>query len=135
MKVSTAVIVDDDVFSVRILDAALRWWRFNVVSTDQPSNTRAMLTTYRPALVIVDIALPGVDIASIVHFIRSTPELSAATILLHSKLDPDALAQLAYQCGADGGIVKSPSVAALDAQLEYWLSGARSPRPARGEAA
>jgi CheY-like chemotaxis protein len=135
MKVSTAVIIDDDVFSIRILDAALRWWRFNVVSTDQPSTVRGMLTIYRPALVIADITLSGLDMASVVHFIRSTPELSAATVLLHSALDADALSQRAYQCGADGAIVKSPSVADLDAQLEYWLSGARSPRPAPGKAA
>lgn len=135
MKVSTAVIIDDDVFSIRILDAALRTWRFNVVSTDHPSTLPVMLTTYRPALVILDITIAGLDIAAIVRFIRSTPELRATTVLLHSNLDPDALSQRVYQCGADGFIIKSPSVADLDAQLEYWLSGARSPRPAPDKAA
>jgi CheY-like chemotaxis protein len=122
MKPSTAVIIDDDVFSIRILDAALRGWRFNVVSTDRATNLAELLKTYRPALIIMNAAVPGLDIDAIVRFIRTDPELRAAIVLLQSSLDVNALWDRARHCGADGAIRKSPSVTDFEGQLEHWLS-------------
>ena len=122
MKPATAVIIDDDVFSIRILDAALRGWRFNVVSTDRATNLTELLKTYQPTLIIMNTAVPGLDVDAIVRFVRTDPELRAAIILLQSALDMNALSDRARHCGADGAILKAPSVADFEGQLENWLS-------------
>jgi DNA-binding response OmpR family regulator len=118
---SIAFVVDDSATSSRMVEQILRKRRFNVVSMSFTLDLAKLVAAYRPALLVLDVQVKGVDGPSLVRFMRDTPELRDATVLLHSDLDPEALARRAEECAADGYVVKSRDPSALERQLKALL--------------
>jgi len=121
MKPSIAVVVDDSAYDIRMIDLALRKWRFNVISTSLAVDLAGLVAAYRPSLVVLDAEMPGVDGPSLVRFIRKDPGLRGATVLLHAALDGESLARRVAECDADGYVLRSRDPAVLEQQLRAWL--------------
>jgi CheY-like chemotaxis protein len=118
---SIAFVVDDSASSTRMVEHALRRWRFSVVSMNFTLDLAKLVASYRPALVILDVQVKGVDGPSLVKFIRKDPDLRDATVVLHSALEADALARQVEECAANGYVVKSKDQAALERQLKALM--------------
>jgi DNA-binding response OmpR family regulator len=121
MKLSTAVVVDDDPFSVRVLDVALRRYHFNLVPTSRAGGLTGLLEVYRPGLLFFDSALPGMDAAGLVRFLRKSQALAATTVLLYAARPEATLERDVSGCGADGFVMKSRDITALATALGRFL--------------
>jgi len=121
MKIATAVVIDDDPFSARILDAALRRFHFNVVPTSRAGGVTGLLEVYRPGLLFFDNALPGLDAAGLVRFLRRSPALASTIVLVYAARPAATLERDAAACGADGFVEKTGDIASLAALLGRFL--------------
>ena len=121
MKSCIAVVVDDSAYDIRMIDLALKKWRFNVISTSLPVDLTGLVAAYRPSLLVLGAEMPGVDGPSLVRFIREDPGLRGATVLLHAALSGEALARRVAECDADGYLLRSRDPAVLEQQLSAWL--------------
>lgn len=121
MKLSTALVIDDDPFSVRVLDVALRRYHFNLVPTSRASGISGLLEVYRPGLVFFDSMLPGLDAAGLVRFVRKSPALASTTVLLYAARPEATLKRDVSGCGADGFVEKSRDITTLATALGHFL--------------
>jgi len=120
MKTKTALIIDDDPYAVRLLTAALRSQRIYVVTSERALGLDALLSIYQPALVFVGDGSSALDAAAVVQLVRANAAQPVA-VFLHSALAEPALDDRAQEAGANGGLVKSRSLAELTRRLEGLL--------------
>lgn len=84
-----------------------------------------------PALVLLDIHLPGISGFHVLEWIRATPGVSSLIILMLSSSHHPHDVQLAYALGANGYLVKpccmDESVAIVRAMKDYWLTHNKVP--------
>ena len=106
---------------LRILDRLFRGLHVCASTATRAYGLLNMIVAQRPALVVLDVNLPGLDGPSLVSLVRRDPEIASTTIVLHSSLDERTLAKKAAQCGANGYISKSRGLVHLQHSLEFWL--------------
>ena len=78
---------------LRILDHLLRGLDVGAATATRAYGLLNMIVAQRPALVVLDVNLPGLDGPSLVSLVRGDPEIARTTIVLHSSLDERALGQ------------------------------------------
>jgi len=101
------LVVDDDPDILRLVGKALSLIDVEVIARDRSFGVLNTIAEHRPALVLLDVTMPGLDGASIAQLVRADPELTGTIILLYSALPPDRLEQIARTSGADGFIPKT----------------------------
>ena len=77
------VLVDDEPVHLRLMQATLRHWGFEVVTA--PSGEAAWEVLERdgaPSLVIADWNMPGMDGFELIRKIRANPALAATPVLM-----------------------------------------------------
>ncbi len=127
---STKVLaVDDDPLIHRVLARLLRARGVEIVTSLRSMGVLNLLSVHRPALVLMDVKMPGLEGTSLVKLVREDLALRATPIVLHSSLEDEVLAWKAKECGADGYILKARGVSYLEQSLDRWLRRS-SPRHA-----
>jgi CheY-like chemotaxis protein len=116
-----ALVVDSDPTVSRWVQTILRRRGVEVLASTRPLGLLSLVATHRPALLIVDATMRGLDLATLVRLLRSDPQTAGTTILLHSQLEESALAQKADECGADDYVPKSRGIFHLRHSLARWL--------------
>jgi len=120
--------VDDDPLMLRVLSRMLRGRGVELVTSLRSMGVLNLISMHRPALVLMDVKMPGLEGTSLVRLIRGDVELAATPIVLHSALGDDVLALKTKECGADGYILKSRGMTYLEQSIDRWL---RRTTPAR----
>ncbi len=115
------LLIEDDLFAAARLADALRTrgWDVDHVASGPEGLTRALRE--RPAVVISDLSLPGMDGATIAASLRLAPGLRTPVILL---CDGEASAEFAVACGADTMIEKPVSADELHLRLRALVDEA-----------
>jgi CheY-like chemotaxis protein len=91
---ATILVVDDLGADRQLLVTLLSAQGHSVREAEQASTSLAQLRQYHPALVIVDIALPGVTGLNVVAYLRADPVLAATPVLFDTaRYDDTATAQ------------------------------------------
>jgi DNA-binding NarL/FixJ family response regulator len=125
----TVLLVDDDTMVLRAMMRAFSGLDADVVTADRAFGLLNKIAELRPAVVVLDVRMPGLDGASLVQLIREDPAIAGTRVLLHSGLAADALAATALACGADGWAAKQAGIAGVVAAVRRLLPlGAGSPR-------
>jgi CheY-like chemotaxis protein len=88
-----ALIVDDDPEARVLLRAILSQAGANVVSVASAPLALSELTTYRPDLIISDIAMPQMDGFTLAREIRQRPELDQVKLIALSAFPPRSTAE------------------------------------------
>lgn len=109
----TVLVVDDDRDILRLVGLALSQLPVEVVHRDRSFGVLNALAEHRPALVLLDVTMPGLDGSHVTELIRADSELRHTVVLLYSALDEADLARRADSCGADGYVLKISGPLAL----------------------
>jgi len=116
-----ALIVDDDV-SIRLLaSAALEQAGFQVEAVDNGPEAIALLETYAPDIVLLDVLMPGMDGYLTCQEICKHPFGADIPVLMMTGLDDFESIQRAYQSGATDFITKPIHWLVLPHRVRYII--------------
>jgi DNA-binding response OmpR family regulator len=122
-KALATVVIADDEPSMRLLvRTTIESDHFNVVEAGDGNEAWALIVQHKPALVLLDVQMPGRNGLDILASIRSDPELSATRVIL---LTAKALASdraSGIAAGADFYLTKPFSPLDLLTRVEAALS-------------
>ena len=97
---STILVVDDVAADRPLLVTLLSAQGHTVLEADQASTALAQIRAQHPALVIVDISLPGLTGLDLVAHLRVEPTMAAIPVLFYTaRYDDTATAQAIHATG------------------------------------
>ena len=91
------LVIDDDLPLRGMLAAALRQKGFQVLLASDGSEGHRALTIYRPHLILLDLAMPGVNGWDFLQRLKETGYLGTVPIIVlsaHLHVEPQAILQL-----------------------------------------
>jgi len=116
----TSVLVVDDDPTLRMLASdALGAAGFDVTTAADADVALALLETFRPDLILLDVLLPGVDGITLCRQLRAAPKTRDIPICIMTGLDDQASIRQAFEAGATDFVIKPPSWAILIQHLRY----------------
>ena len=122
------LVVDDDPYALRQVRDALAAAGYAPATTAEPENIPRLLETKRPALVVLDLVLPGADGIELMHTLPGLADLPVIFISAYGEGDTVARA---LEAGAADYIVKPFSPAELAARVALALRRHSPPAPYR----
>ena len=126
------VIIEDDPGIRTVLRLALKGAGFtDVIAEERGDNGLKIVLRERPALVILDLMLPGMDGLAVCREIRRTPAVAAIPIVMLSAKSTEEDIVRGLELGADDYVTKPFSKAVLIARVRAAL---RRPASTRGSA-
>ncbi len=120
------VVVDDDPQMLRYVRDALGGAGYAPVVTGDPEELAGLVRTHRPALVLLDLLLPGIDGIAL---LERVPELGDLPVIFISAYGRDETVVRALDAGAADYIVKPFSPSELTARVRAALRRRLEPEP------
>jgi CheY-like chemotaxis protein len=113
------LVVDDDRPILILMQSILKEYGFQPVTAATGQQAIDAVRQQKPAVVLVDKNMPGMNGDQVIHLLRAEPGLDKLPILLLSgeRLSRAELAKL----GADGAVQKPFDVAALIDQIRQYV--------------
>jgi len=120
---TTILVVDDEPVVRDVVVRYLRRDGFETLEASRGDDARALIEAHEPALVVLDVMLPGADGLELCRWIRGRSELPV--ILLTARAD-EADRIVGLELGADDYVTKPFSPRELAARVRTVLRRARS---------
>lgn len=114
------LIVDDEAQIAKAIQRVLRGAGYQTSLAYDGFRAGSQLVKERPALMTLDLSMPGIDGYEVIKFVRSSEGISDTRILVISALDEDRLEE-ALSCGADACLQKPFANSELLAVIEKLL--------------
>lgn len=105
-KQKQILVIDDEEAIVLLLETILNVYNYHSIACMQPEKAIDMVSAHKPDLIILDIAMPGLDGYEICRKLKSNPETANIPILMVTALALSQDKKLGLECGADGFIFK-----------------------------
>ena len=118
------LVVDDDPHTLRFVRDTLGEAGYAPLVTGVPDDLAGLIRAERPALVLLDLLLPGRDG---IELLEEVPELSDLPVIFISGYGRDETIARAFELGADDYIVKPFSPTELVARIRAVLRRHREP--------
>jgi two-component system cell cycle response regulator DivK len=134
MPGETILVVDDAVFNLKLIATVLRNNGCKVQLASTAEQALSSLNTLLPALVLVDIQLPGMDGLELTRRIRQQTRLHDVVVVAMTASSREGIEQEALDAGCNGFISKPVEPKALAAQIDRFLEG-EPEEPARRDEA
>ena len=122
------LLVDDDPHALRFARDALAAAGYAPVETAEPGDIPRLVESKRPALVVLDLVLPGVDG---IELMRTLPALADLPVIFISAYGSGETIARALEAGAADYVVKPFSQAELAARVGLALRRRTAPGPFR----
>lgn len=107
----TALVVDDDPSMANAMARVLRRSGIEPHVANDGLSAGVLLEQYKPALILLDLQMPGLSGTQVLRFVRAAPRLAGIKILIVSGMPREDL-EGAMENGADGYLEKPfPDVA------------------------
>jgi signal transduction histidine kinase len=121
----TILIIDDDEFLRILVRAFLERMGLNVVEAADGAQGLAALKAAPPALVLLDITMPGMNGFEVCRAIRALPEAADTPVIVMTSLEGTARKVEAFQCGAVDYVSKPLHLEDVEVRVKTHL-GIRS---------
>lgn len=128
--VNRVLVVEDDPLMAESIARLLRVNSYEVRIALDGFQAGDALRTFLPALMILDLRMPGLDGFQVLDYVRQDPELARLKVLVLSALPEERLRQ-AVAAGADDALAKPFEAAELVRRIETLLPGRSVPLKAR----
>jgi PleD family two-component response regulator len=103
---SYALVIDDNKQTTDALIQMLKLWKITARSALSPSVAMAILSGDTPAIVFLDINMPGVDGFEVLAYLRREPRLSKVPVIVVTSDDQPQTTKRALEGGANAVIIK-----------------------------
>jgi PAS domain S-box-containing protein len=100
------LVVDDDAISRHILVQTLTSAGLKAIAVGDGDAAISWLSRNQPAIILLDLVMPGTDGYSILHHVRAHPTLAPIPIVVLTALDSDEEIQRVFLEGADDYVHK-----------------------------
>ena len=120
------LVVDDDPQTLRYVRDALTETGYAPVVTGDPEQVPGLVRKHRPALVLLDLVLPGTDG---IELLQRVPEVADMPVIFISAYGRDETVVKALDAGAADYIVKPFSASELTARVRAALRRRAEPEP------
>ena len=120
----SVLVIDDSVTFRQTLKAALEQACLHVIVSDNGEDGLRMISDQRPAAVVVDGQLPGIDGATVIRRIRLDAALRGLPCLLLTASEDRGAEMHALDAGADAFVRKDEDIALIIARLKAVLRSA-----------
>ena len=117
-KPQRVLVVDDDPETLRLVREVLTRAGYDVLTTGDHDSLERILLAEKPALVLLDLMLPGTDG---IKLMQTVPELSDQPVIFLSGYGRDETVAKALEAGADDYIVKPFSPKEMVARVRTAL--------------
>ena len=117
----TIIVVEDDPNIADLLDTYLRGAQFRVLLANSGERGLELIAQHLPALVILDIGLPGIDGLDVCRSIRATPRISTTAVMFLTARDDEIDRVLGLELGADDYVTKPFSPREIVARVKAIL--------------
>ena len=120
------LVVDDDPHTLRHVRDTLAEAGYSPLVTGDPGELGQIIRTEKPALVLLDLMLPGTDG---IELMQNVPELAELPVIFISGYGRDETIARALEAGAEDYIVKPFSPTELTARIRAALRRRADPEP------
>lgn len=116
--VSTVLVVDDDPVTRHLLQETLAHAGFRVVSTGNGAEVVAMTEKHMPALILLDVLMPGMDGWTVLRGLKQDAQLARIPVVILSNITDR---MFAFSLGAADYLQKPINVGVLVPVIQYWV--------------
>ncbi len=113
-----AVIIDDNRTTADALVQMLKLLRVPARVAYGSSAAIALLSSYSPSVILLDIKMPGVDGLEVLGYLRREPRLIRTPVVIITSDDQPETRFRALRRGANGIIIKPATLDALEKNLK-----------------
>src|SRR5262245_33469587 len=125
------LIVEDDADIRSLLRDRLARWPHEVVEAASGEAALEMAAARRPALVVLDIVLPGIDGWEVLHRLRNDPKLADVPVVVVSIVDDPGEE---HRAAVQGYLQKPFRAATVNQVFDALLTGDSASEPPAGDA-
>ncbi len=120
----TLLLVDDDPILRDSLGVLLGHQGYRILTAADGEEGLRLVREKRPDLIILDVALPGMDGFRVATLVKSDPALEKIPIILYSGRLEESFAVLAYETKADYFLPKGGTIRPILEAIRELLGGA-----------
>ena len=120
------LVVDDNPINLKLASEVLLAGGYTVDVAIDAESAQRLLATKCPDLILMDIALPGMDGLSLTRVIKSDPRLNRVPVVALTAYAMRGDDLKAAEAGCDGYITKPIDTRALVLQVAAWIDAARA---------
>jgi PleD family two-component response regulator len=113
-----ALLIDDNRQTTEAMVQMLTLWKIATRTALTPSAGMAILSSETPAVVFLDINMPGVDGFEVLGYLRREPRLAKIPVVIVSSDDQPETYARAMKSGANAFIVKPAMLDVLEKTLK-----------------
>lgn len=124
MTKETILVVDDNAMNVKLLNVLLTKEGYEVKTAADAAQTLKALEDLRPALILMDLQLPGVDGFELTRRIKKRSDLKRTRIVAVTSYAMRGDEERALAAGCDGYLAKPIDTRTIGAVVRSFLSPA-----------
>lgn len=113
-KIKKAVVVDDDLTTVKLVEEVLKELGFEVFTAEEGKKALELVREKKPDLLIIDLLLPGIHGLKVCNLIKEDSELGNIKIIAMSGVYKESRYRLEFGGDADEFMKKPFSVQDLE---------------------
>ena len=115
------LVVDDNPLNLKLARLLLAVEGYQVRTAEHAATALAVLETFHPRLILMDIQLPGMDGLELTRRLRADPSLNDVVILAVTAYAMEADEQKALDAGCDGYVAKPLDTRSLPDVVRAYL--------------
>ncbi|MBW2734852.1 MAG: response regulator [Deltaproteobacteria bacterium] len=121
------IILDESEVVRYLLESHLEAKGFGALAVESYEELETRITDSEPAMVLVDIDMPGINRDEVCHRLRKEAAAPALNVVLMSKLSESELSWMAVNSGANGFLSKQHGMDTLAPHLNKLLAALSEP--------
>ena len=124
MAGESILVIDDNPINLKLLRLTLRVEGYDVQTAVDAEGALAVLASFRPRLILMDLQLPGMDGLELTRRLKASDATRDAIVVAVTAYAMKGDEQRALAAGCDGYITKPVDTRTLGATVARYLAGA-----------
>jgi two-component system, cell cycle response regulator DivK len=126
------LVVDDSIDNLTLISLDLQQNGYRVATATNGEEAITVALMVKPDLILMDLAMPGVDGLESTRQIRLSEDLKDIPVIALTAFNTDGFRRAAYQTGFDGYLTKPVDFTRLYDLMRRLIGLSRSKRPGLG---